>query len=688
MAFARPFAFNTGTTIPGTIQIGNLAVGVDNVDYSEQPGGVQWWNGPDEELGYVIAHETPSGTQPNPLSIPAYVGFWRSGELTTPSFVTLAQWVSAKDNDPQTFTGGTEAKTWLNNNGYWTSYSEYIKSTEKTNTGGFPVGYFIDKDMSYGDTLFYPSESLPGGVSQNITSSYWDDWGDDIFDVWGYFYLYDPTQNNYLGLEFLSNDTNLPDGEFRTTTFNFNGRTFNILQGYPVEGIFKFEITVNDNLPFVFGEGGNMGSDGGTVNGDLTYNYSYDGNNMTLWYNENYQSGNEQERFYTYYIPYNINQNTNQTYTKTLNSDNLYFYSIEVNNGLTVYHSKGVDVKEWVVYDLGGGEVVPTTTTTTTITPTTTTTTTEAPTTTTTTTSSPVSGFTINIYESGSDVVMTASGSLNINDLTFVNNSNLGGGGIGINTATFIMGALGSFDTYSGITTFPSSFGTGSGAGSSSSSGDIIGVIVDMVPPYFLAVPSGYTSGSQISSIQTFNNQSFSSLGLTPGTYTYTWGSGANADAINVVVGGTPPVTTTTTTTSGATGQWEFYYSTEGPLNVDAPTNDGNIIFVEYNGGSPQQTFDPNYSGGQLSIYINVNDSSSNNYTSQFTELDLSGGTLTLTQNGNTAVYTSSDLDYYMGPGGTPPYEWLELRIQDFDIQTTQSPQPFVYGQPITVTVF
>ena len=33
MAIFRPFAYNTGTTIPGTIQIGNLAIGVDNLDY-------------------------------------------------------------------------------------------------------------------------------------------------------------------------------------------------------------------------------------------------------------------------------------------------------------------------------------------------------------------------------------------------------------------------------------------------------------------------------------------------------------------------------------------------------------------------------------------------------------------------------------------------------------------------------
>jgi len=77
MPTARPFAYNTGSPIPGTLQIGDLAIGVDPQDYSTNPGGVQWWNGPDEDLGYVIAHPTPAGNQPNPLGIPAYLGCCR-----------------------------------------------------------------------------------------------------------------------------------------------------------------------------------------------------------------------------------------------------------------------------------------------------------------------------------------------------------------------------------------------------------------------------------------------------------------------------------------------------------------------------------------------------------------------------------------------------------------------------------
>jgi hypothetical protein len=146
------------------------------------------------------------------------------------------------------------------------------------------------------------------------------------------------------------------------------------------------------------------------------------------------------------------------------------------------------------------------------------------------------SGFTVTIVESGGDVVMTASGSLNINDLTYITTTTLGGSGIGVSTATFIMGSNGDFDTYSGFTSTPSNFGTGGGGPSTSASGDIFGVIFQGTPPYELVVPKSYVTGSAISSTQTFSGETFGSLGLVPGTYTYTWGSGANADLINVII--------------------------------------------------------------------------------------------------------------------------------------------------------
>jgi hypothetical protein len=117
MATSRPFAYNTGTTISGTIQVGNLAIGTTLTDYLPI-GDVVWWNGPDEELGYVIAQSVSAGTQPSPVSgVTASIGFFRSTSLTEASFIEIANRITS-----QGFTTGREASSWLTDNGYWNSY--------------------------------------------------------------------------------------------------------------------------------------------------------------------------------------------------------------------------------------------------------------------------------------------------------------------------------------------------------------------------------------------------------------------------------------------------------------------------------------------------------------------------------------------------------------------------------------
>lgn len=120
MATSRPFAYNPSLTpIAGSTQVGTLAVG------GGSGGGVTWWDGPDEELGYVIAVPVSGNTQPTPMpGVYASVGFYRS-DLTESSFISWAQYVSAVYGNPQTFTTGSEASVWLYNNGYWTNYANY-----------------------------------------------------------------------------------------------------------------------------------------------------------------------------------------------------------------------------------------------------------------------------------------------------------------------------------------------------------------------------------------------------------------------------------------------------------------------------------------------------------------------------------------------------------------------------------
>ena len=128
MATARPFAYNPGDPISGTEQLGNLSIGAPISGFTNTP---QYWNGPNEDLGYVIAKPISGNTQPTPLSgITASVGFGRSPLKTEQSFVDYTNSVFS-----QSFASGSEAKTWLNNNGYWTSYVQLATPTPTpTNT--------------------------------------------------------------------------------------------------------------------------------------------------------------------------------------------------------------------------------------------------------------------------------------------------------------------------------------------------------------------------------------------------------------------------------------------------------------------------------------------------------------------------------------------------------------------------
>jgi hypothetical protein len=139
MATSRAFAYNTGSGITGTDQVGNLAISVDQLDYSASPGGVTWWEGPDEEPGYIITRPVAGMNQPTPVSgVTAGVAFRRSTSLTDSSFIELANNFTGNVHN---FTNAATASAWLTANGYWNSYSPPVLPAVLSLDAGNPTSY-------------------------------------------------------------------------------------------------------------------------------------------------------------------------------------------------------------------------------------------------------------------------------------------------------------------------------------------------------------------------------------------------------------------------------------------------------------------------------------------------------------------------------------------------------------------
>jgi hypothetical protein len=248
----------------------------------------------------------------------------------------------------------------------------FIFSKNNITSYGFTVGENVIKDMrnvdyrhEFNPETYYPlyfpgmssliDENIVAGdklSGDRLIGSYWRDWGNDVFDDWGFFYIYDVETGKYYFP--IISPQNQNNGLFFTQTFNAFGRTFTIKHGYPVQGIFKFDISVNDNKSFRFGCYGNMGSDGDEVNTNLTYPYTIGSTNLTLYYVKQQENGDSSEIIYSYFIPKKVSENNNKTYNlyQEDGNDENSLISREVTNGLIVYFSKTNNVKEWIVNDL------------------------------------------------------------------------------------------------------------------------------------------------------------------------------------------------------------------------------------------------------------------------------------------------------------------------------------------------
>jgi hypothetical protein len=146
-------------------------------------------------------------------------------------------------------------------------------------------------------------------------------------------------------------------------------------------------------------------------------------------------------------------------------------------------------------------------------------------------------GFIVTLTEQGTDVVATGSGPIDLSGLSSGVEVEAGGQ-IQPNTARIFLGPPNifggnarSFFGFSG----PTSFGEGGNLipVSSFSGNDPVGIlgaglIAPISVPPFLEVPFGYISDSPLSETATWANQTFATLGVTPGVYEWTWGPGAN----------------------------------------------------------------------------------------------------------------------------------------------------------------
>lgn len=121
---SRPFAHNPGPPISGTLQVGNIAIGfTGSTRYDLDYGGVKWWEGPDESLGYVIAMPLTEQTEPTPISgVYEWFRFYQSTDLTDSTFLYTCNSLPTR-NGLTPFLSTNDAVNWLYTNGYWTSYS-------------------------------------------------------------------------------------------------------------------------------------------------------------------------------------------------------------------------------------------------------------------------------------------------------------------------------------------------------------------------------------------------------------------------------------------------------------------------------------------------------------------------------------------------------------------------------------
>lgn len=168
-------------------------------------------------------------------------------------------------------------------------------------------------------------------------------------------------------------------------------------------------------------------------------------------------------------------------------------------------------------------------------------------------------GVILTIQQSGDNVLASADGTIDTAALTHVIFGSMTAE-VYPSSGFALVGTSAIQDEMSGILG-PSAIGPGPPATATTAAGDSIGVFG---AAQSILVPLDYISGNPLSGTATWAGQTIASLGLTPGTYTWTWGTGPTADSFTVNVGGqaVPEPTSICLALIGSVGifaaRWQF----------------------------------------------------------------------------------------------------------------------------------
>jgi hypothetical protein len=669
MASISAVTFNSGSTIDGTLQVGQLAIGSTPQDYANDPGGLKWWSSADLDSGYIIAHVNPNANQPNSQGITGVkVGFWRT-QFTDSDFISWAEYIAKRDHTPQTFSTATEANIWLFANGYWTSYSnEPIPTITLTPTSTI--------------TPTPTPSSTPGDdslVDPIITEN------DEYIDLGNDEYLMfvdpvepsptpttTPTQTVTPTTTPTQTVTPTPTiTQTSTPTQTVTLTTTPTSSEVPVTPTPTFtptQSTVSYNIQLP-----NSTNVYGNFSNDLTAAC----NSVECLTSPSSCSWNSGNSVYSTKPDYNSLQVGDIFYT----TSSLTTVDTSINGYRILFTTPNFSLVNIVngVIDSFVSCTTPTptasVTTTPSVTPTITPTSSEVavtPTPTPSTSPVPVTGYGYNLVvlpynvpTSGNTIFPTfatpgdMSGTTNPN--TFTTNgvywntidnlgfdrSNYFSGMTGVSVTAYFT-QNGDTAIYSGSTT---AFTFDGPPGQQS-----FNYNPNIVPGQLVLIQSASTNF--VTGQTVYISYTVNGAGVTP-TPTAT------------------SVTPTPTPTSGYTSDGWLFYSPDNQPVLSPPSNNGNTTFIYGSTG----TYNPNYTGGTFNLYFNTGTTIGTSYLSQFSTLNDSGGSITISQGSSVAIYSGNSLNYQINSG------FLVLSVSDSAQMIQSASTAFVSGVTINVVV-